>query len=276
MAQQQGVSLTRVRRELVFERFLARLVAVAPHRWVLKGGLALDFRLGAAARTTRDMDLGRTDDETGAMRDFLAAQRADANDHFEFEVERTERLDNLAEGQATRFRVVASLAGRQFETVIIDVGFGDPVVPFDTVQTPGLLQFAGIEPVKVPTISIAQHVAEKTHAYTRAYVGGSSSRVKDLVDVVLFALHRRVDAAQLRQALDATFTARDTHPLPAAIPAPPRGWDGPYRRLAEEVSITASLVDAHAIAAALLDPILAGDVSEGSWEPAARRWAGAT
>jgi hypothetical protein len=32
---------------------------VAPDRWVLKGALALDFWLGGASRSTKDIDLGR-------------------------------------------------------------------------------------------------------------------------------------------------------------------------------------------------------------------------
>lgn len=58
-SRETGESLVRLRKTVVFERLLARLVVVAPNRWVLKGALALDFRLGARARTTKDMDLAR-------------------------------------------------------------------------------------------------------------------------------------------------------------------------------------------------------------------------
>jgi hypothetical protein len=72
-----GLALARLRKHVAFERLLARLLVVAPDRWVLKGGLALDFRLGARARATVDMDLGRHDDDTAASRDFAAARLAD-------------------------------------------------------------------------------------------------------------------------------------------------------------------------------------------------------
>ena len=42
---------------IAFERMLARLVERAPGAWILKGGFALDLRLGNRARTTRDVDL---------------------------------------------------------------------------------------------------------------------------------------------------------------------------------------------------------------------------
>ena len=40
-----GLGLSRLRKRVAFELFLRRLVQVAPDRWVLKGALALDFRL---------------------------------------------------------------------------------------------------------------------------------------------------------------------------------------------------------------------------------------
>lgn len=53
-ARQTDVPLVRLRKLVVFERLLARLLLVAPDRWLLKGALALDLRLGARSRTTRD------------------------------------------------------------------------------------------------------------------------------------------------------------------------------------------------------------------------------
>ncbi len=52
-----GVPLDRLRKMVAFDRLLARLVADGQENWVLKGGLALQLRLGTRARTTRDMDL---------------------------------------------------------------------------------------------------------------------------------------------------------------------------------------------------------------------------
>jgi len=38
--------VSRLRKRIVFERLLARLVVHAPGEWVLKGGFALELRLG--------------------------------------------------------------------------------------------------------------------------------------------------------------------------------------------------------------------------------------
>lgn len=64
-----------------------RLLDVAPDRWILKGVLALDFRIGVQARATMDMDLGRYDDADAATTDLLAAQTRDLGDYFVFSVQ---------------------------------------------------------------------------------------------------------------------------------------------------------------------------------------------
>ncbi len=58
-ARETGRSLVRLRKEVAFDRFLARMFAVAPDGWVLKGALALDYRFGDRARTTKDIDLAK-------------------------------------------------------------------------------------------------------------------------------------------------------------------------------------------------------------------------
>ncbi len=81
-----SLSLDRLRKQVVFERLLARLLVAAPDRWVLKGGFALDLRLGARARPTRDLDLARGDAVEQVTADLLTAQAMDIEDHFVFAV----------------------------------------------------------------------------------------------------------------------------------------------------------------------------------------------
>ena len=198
-----GRSVQRLRRIVAFDRLLARLLVVAPDRWVLKGGLALDFRLGARTRFTRDMDLARMDDADAATEDMIAAQACDLGDFFVFAVQRTDRLDALADGAAVRYHLSAQLAGRVFEETVVDVGLGGPFTwTPQSLRCPDLLSFAGIAPLDVPVLPLDQHVAEKLHAYTRGYGDGTllSTRVKDLIDLVLIAELARFDATALRAA----------------------------------------------------------------------------
>jgi hypothetical protein len=162
-----GARLARDRKRVVFDRLLARLNETAPDRWLLKGGFALDLRLSERARATRDVDIDWQATEEELFEALIAAAALRTDDHFTFQVERTgtppERL-----GGSHRFRVNATLAGRLFDTFLLDVGLrSDPVSEHDTLTTPDLLSFADIEPVEVPAVPLERHIAEKLHAYTR-------------------------------------------------------------------------------------------------------------
>jgi hypothetical protein len=174
-----------------------------------------------------------------------------------------------------RYHVSAYLAGRRFEELTVDVGFCDPLtVAPERLRGPNLLSFAEIAPIEVPALPLAPHVAEKVHAYTRSYAGGrASTRVKDLVDLVLMPSQFPFEAGRLRSALHATFGARGSHPLPSALPPPPDQWRPGYRRMAAEVGLDPDLSAGYEQARAFLDPVLAGTVLDNAtWDPARRTW----
>jgi hypothetical protein len=266
-------SLVRLRKAVVFDRLLVRLAIAAPDRWVLKGALALDFRLGERTRTTKDMDLVRGDNEAAATSDLIAAQALDLDDFFIFAIEKIGAPGEALEGVAVRYRVHAELGGRRFEEVMVDIGFSDPLKwKPEPIRAPDLLAFAGIEPIKVPVLPLEQHIAEKVHAYTRTYGQGQrSSRAKDLVDLVLVKQIMALDAARLRSALVGVFEGRRQHGLPSRLPPPPTEWAVPYRKLAKEVGIDPDLRAGYAHAAPVLDPVLAGR-NIGRWDPQSASW----
>lgn len=224
-------------------------------------------------RTTKDVDLVRHDDENAATADLLAAQEVDLDDYFVFALEKLGQITEAEEGGAIRFRARAELAGRLFDEVTVDVAFSDPLgwEP-ELLSGPDLLGFAGLDPAVVPVVPLEQQVAEKVHAYTRSYGGRRSSRVKDLVDLVLIEEAARLDAERLRAALVRTFAARDRQALPESLPPPPAEWAVPYRRLAEQVGIDVDLGQGHGAAASFLDPILSGTDMVGRWDPARGLW----
>ena len=61
-----------------------------------------------------------------------------------------------------------------------------------------------------------------------------NSRVKDLPDIALLAGVREIQPANLRTALDQTFSSRKTHSLPSELPEPPANWVAPYARMAQQ------------------------------------------
>lgn len=173
--------IPRLRKMIAFERFMARL----DERWILKGGYALQLRTDRA-RTTQDIDLlAQQISQDQIAEAVLEEIQQDAGDYFEFFIERADPDINL--GSALRFRVTARVAGRPFERFHIDIGHDDPLV--DSVEyltPPAYLTFAGIQTMPIPCYPVTQHIAEKLHALVRPRPV-ETSRVKDLVDILLFA-----------------------------------------------------------------------------------------
>ena len=60
--------------------------------------------------------------------------------------------------------------------------------------------------------------------------------------------------------------------MPDRLPEPPEGWGVPFRHLAEAVGVPTETSEAHAHAAAVIDPILSGEIEQGTWELDARAW----
>ena len=117
------------------------------------------------------------------------------------------------------------------------MAFGDPMVGTpDRVAAPDALSFAGIQPPWIPVYPLGTHLAEKVHAYTLPR-DGENGRMKDLIDIALVASESALQpesmaiaATTLRDALEATFAFRATHPVPAACPPPPASWAARYPR----------------------------------------------
>jgi predicted nucleotidyltransferase component of viral defense system len=269
-----GVALIRLRKRVAFERFLARLAASESSGWVLKGAFALELRLGLRTRTTKDIDLGRADDEEAATEHLNAATSVDLGDFFDFEVRRTPSLDAATGFRAVRYTVRANLDARRFEQFPVDVAFSEATpIQVESLFGANSLEFADIAELQLPVISLEQHVAEKLHAYTGSFGRDEreSTRVKDLVDLVLIGESAEIDAKRLRGALETTFEQRTRQPLSNALPSPPPSWARPYAVLAREVGIASDLEAGHAAAARLLDPVL-GSEAGGYWDPDGQRW----
>jgi predicted nucleotidyltransferase component of viral defense system len=273
-AQASDIALLRLRKRVAFERFLARLATSESSGWVLKGAFALELRLGLRARTTKDVDLGRADDEEAATEHLVAATHVDLGDFFVFEVRRTPALDAATGFHAVRYTVRADLDARRFEQFPVDVAFSEATpIQAEPLFGANSLKFADVAALQLPVISLEQHVAEKLHAYTGAFGRDQreSTRVKDLVDLVLIGELAESDAKRLHQALTNTFAQRGRQPLPNAIPSPPSSWARPYAVLAREVGIAEGVEAGHAAAARLLDPVLRSE-ADGHWDPDAQHW----
>ena len=274
-ASKNGVDFARRRQLLVFDRFLARIVAVLKDTVLLKGGLVLELRLDRA-RTTKDIDLRLTGSPETVLVDLQEAGRQVLGDFMTFEVSRDKDQPKIQNDgmkyEGLRFRAECRLAGKLYGQAFgVDVAFGDPVLGEpETVTTDDVLGFAGITPPVLRLYPVETHIAEKLHAYTMPRAR-PNTRVKDLPDIALLASTGHLDATQVRLALQRTFDFRATHPLPPFLPDPPGLWSAPYREMARENELAWTTIEQLTTAVAeFLNPVLAGRI--GIWQPTEWSW----
>ena len=257
----EGVDLQRLRRQVAFDRLLARLFHAAQPRplpWILKGGYAMELRI-KAARTTKDIDLTMRSVLSPGERNYDKKNLAvlenlqesavlSSDDFFVYTIgEPISDLDAAPYGGA-RFPVEARLDGRVFVGFHLDVGIGDAVMePLEVIEGRDWLGFAGIQSPSLYMIPREQQFAEKLHAYTLPRQGAVNSRVRDLVDMLLLIQSGTMAKANVREAIRVTFDRRGTHAVPNVLPQPPADWQKPYDALANECGLSGTMGGAFAI-----------------------------
>lgn len=199
------------------------MIQYQPDQWVVKGGLALQLRLRDRARTTKDIDMSVIAPSQVIYPALKSVGALDLGDWFSFVVAQPTR-PTPGDFGGVRHQIQTLLDGRTFESFHADVGIGDPMIEAaDYLTTLPILEFAGLEPTRVPCYPLTQQIAEKLHAYTRPRGLGEPSRVKDSVDILLLAELGEIKGEGLVRAIQATFQFAGTHPIPASVPPPPKG-----------------------------------------------------
>jgi hypothetical protein len=238
--------LNRLRRQVSFDRLLARLFHGKTVPWILKGGYALELRF-RNARSTVDIDLTLDcvitpsaevgDVNAEVQRMLQRAADTFLGDWFEYIIGPPVMDLTAAPYGGARYPVEARMDARTFARFHLDAGIGDVVIePHETIQCRDWLEFAGIATSTVRMIAREQQFAEKIHAYTLPR-GSQNSRVKDLVDLALLIGSGALDEQKLLEALRLTFERRDTHGLPKSLAPPPADWQIPFQALAKECEL---------------------------------------
>lgn len=244
-----GVDLERLRRRAAFERLLVRLELGAPGRWIVKGGMALEVRLGDRARSTRDLDLALREAGTDgtAVRDLLidCFSGDPDGDSFEFRVASPTTISADGAGRpGWRFSVEARLGGRRYANVRLDiVARTDEITKTQRIDLPGIFDFAGLNRHSIEIVDPQQHFAEKMHTLTRSYGDRPNSRVRDLPDVVLLIEDGLQATPELLAVVSHVYTERAMHPLPQELADPPAFWRQEYPVSAGGMDVSATTLD---------------------------------
>ena len=171
-SQADQIDVNRLRRQVSFDRLLARLFREESAPWVLKGGYALELRF-KAARSTVDIDLtvqrveATTTTEGGdtnrVVREMLqSVADIPLGDWFEYMIGPPVMDLTAAPYGGARYPVEARMDERIFARFHLDVGIGDVVMrPLETVECRDWLGFAGIERPRIRMIARETAVRRK-------------------------------------------------------------------------------------------------------------------
>jgi hypothetical protein len=141
-SQGEQIDLNDLRRQVAFDRLLARLFREERVPWTLKGGYAMELRL-KGARSTVDIDLtlqrvGATTETGGDANQAIQKMLQSAadiylGDWFEFEIGPPMMDLNAAPYGGARYPVEARMDDRTFVRFHLDAGIGDVVMQPRTI-----------------------------------------------------------------------------------------------------------------------------------------------
>lgn len=273
-----GIAQTALIRRFVIDRFLDRVFRLPGDEWVLKGGNAMLTRVNNA-RTTKDIDLlAELQDLNVALEKLRLALAVDIGDHFRFVVT---RIDSSTGGalqpnvEGYRLSIDAYCGVKVRERFSIDLVTGslmtvDPEVEIRTSLIPA------IPSTQVRLYPVVDHIADKLCATQSTYGSDQnrpSSRVRDLVDLVVFARTQFIDEAELSRAIKAEWLNRRLPGLPHF--RPPDSWRSMYPRAAKGVAACGDVTSfdrAVDLVSSLLSPIFDRTAIGQRWNPRNAAW----
>lgn len=260
-------------------RLLCRVFSEPIPPFVLKGGFCLLART-IDARYTRDIDLVTSSlnpDEAVAELNKLAQK--DMGDFINFVPKGWRHIkaeDDYRDGYTASYDAYLGL--KKIQTVSVDI-VSDPIEcdSPDSILPADRIYVSGIEDIPYLLYPAERAVADKVCGIIERHNGRVSSRVKDLVDIVIYALTENFENQALAATLSREFTARRI-PLLSSF-ALPEEWLGAmkanYAKAAGLTGIPEHLKDmenAQTVAASLLSLPMCEPEVEATWDKNKLAW----
>lgn len=212
LAKQNGVNYEVVLVNYMLERFLYRLsVSVYVDNFVLKGGMLLFGLERFQTRPTRDIDFlaRQIKNDVDTMKKIISEiVIIEINDGLVFDLSSLKITAIVERGEYGGIKAeMLCYLGRSRNTLIIDIGFGDAVIPSSRrMEFPVLLETEDVPVISV--YSLESVIAEKFEAMVRFL--DSNGRMKDFFDIVTISTKNNFDGRVLQEAVKETLSRRGT------------------------------------------------------------------
>jgi hypothetical protein len=267
--------IQRLRRELAYRRFLARIFTAQPNQWVLKGGVALQFRLDPN-RPSNDIDiahLAHGADHAVAVRQLRIAAMSNLADGFVFTIGEPGPAQD--EDRAITVLVTARIGSKEFTSFRVDMPPPRDDIPNDTIVTSvdalGIAALDEMPPLRL--IALEQQVADKVCAMFELHGAAKrpSERSRDLGDLAMLAAQCSFDGDLLHASIRAEEKRRQDGLLANGLPdrielarEQLAQWPRTWRTQARDPQF--SFDESLAITQRFLNPVLAGAAAGQRWD----------
>ena len=262
-----------------FHRLLCRVFAGGNDSFVLKGGRAMLART-VDARATRDIDLLSTEENLDqALGELIRLVETDLGDFVTFEFAGSHPIkaeDEYRNGLSVRF--VPIIGAKRLQHVSIDLVVDEvPLEGAERIAPADRIEVDGLETCDYLVYPVEAALADKLCGIVETHGGRASSRVKDLVDIAVYATTTVVDGTRLQSRLRLESAARhislgDSFDLPEVWGV---SQERQFAKLCQRTGLPEALraIEAAAeLAGKLLNPAIRREAEGKRWNPETREW----
>lgn len=273
----------RALQDFYIDRFLARVFHFERPLFVLKGGRSILAKTINARRTT-DTDFAfNGSDLNNAKKALIALASIDLNDFLDYVfVKETEIADENEYRSGLRLSFDVYI-GKTKKITNMKIDIVSEIVnadDFELIEPVNILPIPGISFPKYCVFPQEHSIADKVCALIQKYNGIESSRIKDLVDLVIYCRYE-INGSKLEEyiILESSLRRLET-PIEFSFTT---SWINKYRttysKLAKEARFNSEFLiieNALILVKNLIDPAIAKEVTDKSWNPITRKWERAT
>jgi hypothetical protein len=256
MSLEQGVAADRMRRWVSTMVLLGALERMGDdeHRFLLKGGVAMELRLQLQARATKDTDIIVITAAGVSIVDALRDALTEPYLGFAFRLANVREIGNTpAQGMTVKMTYKnKAWATLRLEASPPEARAAEP----EAIGAFSLTQLGLDGPEQVTCQSLRYQMATKLHAVTERFPDRENDRFRDLIDLLLLR-ELEPDLARVADACREIFGERAKHPWPPRLTVEP-SWPEEYRALALDQAFAIEDVEqAVELATVLIDELAA-------------------